>query len=172
MDRRRPYPLIPSGRSPAPPLQVGDIRLELFTGLLTSVYDPQGMGSVFLRPGRRRPARAGRAGGTRRTAPAPLTAPLDLPVGRHSHELKKLAPIEAARGSFESAATAIERATGTHMGKRQVEQLVQRAAADVDVRLRTVISNGDFEEYWKYHAQREHLRVHAIRYRDSLALAA
>lgn len=42
----------------------------------------------------------------------------------------------------------------------------------VAVRLRAVISNGDFEEYWKYHAQREHLRVHTIRYRDSLALAA
>ncbi|MEV6297579.1 hypothetical protein AB0M41_46175 [Streptomyces sp. NPDC051896] len=62
----------------------------------------------------------------------PADAELDLPVGRHSHELKKLAAIEAARGSYEAAATAIERATGTHMGKRQVEQLVQRAAADVD----------------------------------------
>ncbi|MEU0219166.1 ISKra4 family transposase, partial [Streptomyces sp. NPDC006265] len=62
----------------------------------------------------------------------PADAELDLPVGRHSHELKELAAIEAARGSFESAATAVERATGTHMGKLQVEQLVQRAAADVD----------------------------------------
>ena len=62
----------------------------------------------------------------------PADAELDLPVGRHSHALKKLAAIEAARGSFEAAAAAIERATGTHLGKRQVEQLVQRAAADVD----------------------------------------
>ncbi|MEU0218660.1 ISKra4 family transposase, partial [Streptomyces sp. NPDC006265] len=46
------------------------------------------------------------------------------------------------------------------------------AGAEAVRRLRTVIRNGDFEEYWKYHAQREHLRVHAIRYRDSLALAA
>ncbi|WP_371105982.1 MULTISPECIES: hypothetical protein [Streptomyces] len=46
------------------------------------------------------------------------------------------------------------------------------AGAEAVLRLRTVISNGDFEEYWKYHAQREHLRIHAIRYRDSLALAA
>ncbi|MBB4715608.1 hypothetical protein BJ965_005490 [Streptomyces luteogriseus] len=46
------------------------------------------------------------------------------------------------------------------------------AGAEAVLRLRTVISNGDFEEYWKYHAQREHLRVHAIRYRDSLALSA
>jgi hypothetical protein len=27
------------------------------------------------------------------------------------------------------------------------------------LRLRTVISNSDFEEYWEYHPQREHLRV-------------
>ncbi len=46
------------------------------------------------------------------------------------------------------------------------------AGAEAVLRLRTVISNGDFEEHWKYHAQREHLRVHAIRCRDSLALAA
>jgi hypothetical protein len=46
------------------------------------------------------------------------------------------------------------------------------AGAEAVLKLRAVISNGDFEEYWKYHAQREHLRVHAIRYRDSLALAA
>lgn len=46
------------------------------------------------------------------------------------------------------------------------------AGAEAVLRLRTVISNGDFEEYWKYHAQREHLRVHAIRYRDSLTLTA
>ncbi|WP_443032555.1 hypothetical protein [Streptomyces sp. BA2] len=46
------------------------------------------------------------------------------------------------------------------------------AGDEAVLRLRTVISNGDFEEYWKYHAQREHLRVHAIRYRASLALAA
>jgi hypothetical protein len=46
------------------------------------------------------------------------------------------------------------------------------AGAEAVLRIRTVISNGDFEEYWKYHAQREHLRVHAVGYRDSLALAA
>jgi hypothetical protein len=40
-------------------------------------------------------------------------------------------------------------------------------------KLRTVISNGDFEAYWAVvpHA-REHLRVHAVRYRDPLELAA
>ncbi|GAB2442832.1 hypothetical protein [Streptomyces incanus] len=46
------------------------------------------------------------------------------------------------------------------------------AGAEAVLRLRVVISNGDFEEYREYHVQREHLRVHAIRYPDGLALAA
>ncbi|WP_102922443.1 hypothetical protein [Streptomyces noursei] len=46
------------------------------------------------------------------------------------------------------------------------------AGAKAIFRLRTVISNGDFEEYWKYHAQCEPLRVHAVRYRDTHSLAA
>ncbi|MFD8722542.1 hypothetical protein ACFV2H_32345 [Streptomyces sp. NPDC059629] len=86
----------------------------------------------------------------------PADAELDLPVGRHSHELKKLAAIEAARGSFEAAATAIERATGTHMGKRQVEQLVQRAAADVD----------DFYAYARSTHAHAHVSVSAAGDRD------
>ncbi|MER0483580.1 ISKra4 family transposase [Streptomyces sp. Edi2] len=62
----------------------------------------------------------------------PADAELDLPTGRHSHTLKKLAAVEAARGSFADAQTAVERATGTHTGKRQTIQLVQRTAADID----------------------------------------
>jgi hypothetical protein len=38
---------------------------------------------------------------------------------------------EAARGSFESDAAAIARATGAVTGKRQVEELARRAAADI-----------------------------------------
>ncbi len=38
----------------------------------------------------------------------------------------------SVRGSFESAAQAITRATGAAAGKRQMEQLARRAAADVD----------------------------------------
>lgn len=56
---------------------------------------------------------------------------LNLPVERHSHGLRRLAAIESARGSFEQAAGAITRATGQHLGKRQVEALAARAAADV-----------------------------------------
>lgn len=61
----------------------------------------------------------------------PADAELNLPHEKHSHGLRKLAVIEAARGSFESAAQAITRSTGTAVGKRQVEQLARRAAADI-----------------------------------------
>ena len=44
--------------------------------------------------------------------------------------------------------------------------------AEAVLKLRAVHASGDFDEYWQYHAQREYLRVHAIRYRDQLALAA
>ncbi|MGH9074437.1 MAG: UPF0236 family transposase-like protein [Acidimicrobiales bacterium] len=59
-------------------------------------------------------------------------AALNLPAERHSHGLRALAAIEASRGSYEEAQGAIERATGTEVGKRQVEELARRAAVDVD----------------------------------------
>jgi len=62
----------------------------------------------------------------------PADALLNLPAAKHSHGLRRLAAIESARGSFEGAVAAIERCTGQAMGKRQVEQLAARAAADFD----------------------------------------
>ncbi len=61
----------------------------------------------------------------------PADAQLNLPLEKHSHGLRKLAAVEAARGSFGDTADAIERATGVRLGKRQVEQLAGRAAADI-----------------------------------------
>lgn len=61
----------------------------------------------------------------------PADAVLNLPVGRHSHGLRRLAAIEAARGSFEQAGAAVERASGVRVGKRQLEALAGAAAADV-----------------------------------------
>ncbi len=61
-----------------------------------------------------------------------LDAALNLPEEKHSHGLRKLAAIEAVRGSHVGAAAAITRATGVKTGKRQVEELVLRAARDVD----------------------------------------
>jgi hypothetical protein len=59
-------------------------------------------------------------------------AALNLPRELHSHGLRELCAIEAARGSYEEAQNAIERATGVGLGKRQVEGLARRAAFDVD----------------------------------------
>ena len=61
----------------------------------------------------------------------PADAALNLPTERHSHGLRRLAAVEASRGSFEEAGAAIERATGQHVAKRQVEKLAAKAAADV-----------------------------------------
>jgi hypothetical protein len=61
-----------------------------------------------------------------------LDEELNLPEEKHSHGLRRLAATEAPRGSYEDAAAAITRATGVKTGKRQVEELAMRAAADVD----------------------------------------
>jgi hypothetical protein len=61
----------------------------------------------------------------------PADAALSLPAGRHSHTLAKLAVIEAARGSFDDAREAITRRCGPVIGKRQIEESVVRAAADI-----------------------------------------
>ncbi len=63
---------------------------------------------------------------------SPLDASLNLPEERYSHGLRRLAAVEAARGSFDATVEAIERSTGTQVGKRQVEELVERAAQDFD----------------------------------------
>ena len=62
----------------------------------------------------------------------PADAALNLPEEKHSHGLRKLAAIEAARGSVEAAGAAITRATGVTVGKRQVEELARRCAAHVE----------------------------------------
>jgi hypothetical protein len=62
----------------------------------------------------------------------PADEQLSLPAEKHSAGLRELAAIEAAGGSFEDGAAAVERATGVRAGKRQIEQLARRAAADFD----------------------------------------
>ena len=62
----------------------------------------------------------------------PADAALNLPAEKHSHGLRQLAALEAARGSFDDTAEAIERATGVRLGKRQAEALAGRAAVDID----------------------------------------
>lgn len=62
----------------------------------------------------------------------PADAVLNLPVEKHSHGLRQLAAIESSRGSFQGAMDAIKRASGQHLGKRQVEDLAGRAAVDFE----------------------------------------
>ena len=61
-----------------------------------------------------------------------LDGVLNLPEEKHSHGLRKMAAIEAARGSVEAACAAVARATGVRVGKRQLEELARRCAAHVD----------------------------------------
>lgn len=62
----------------------------------------------------------------------PADAILNLPEETYSHGLRRLAAVEAARGSYDETVEALERATGQHVGKRQAEQLALRAASDFD----------------------------------------
>lgn len=62
----------------------------------------------------------------------PADAVLNLPAEKHSHGLRRLAALEASRGSFHGAVEAIERACGQTVGKRQAEELAARAACDFD----------------------------------------
>jgi hypothetical protein len=62
----------------------------------------------------------------------PADATLNLPEERHSHGIRRLAASEAARGSFDDATRAIRSTTGARVGKRQVEELTQRAAEDFE----------------------------------------
>ncbi|MGO9079418.1 MAG: ISKra4 family transposase [Streptosporangiaceae bacterium] len=62
----------------------------------------------------------------------PLDAALNLPEEKHSHGLRKLTAVEAARGSMQDAQAAVTRATGVTIGKRQLEDMARRAAAHVE----------------------------------------
>jgi hypothetical protein len=70
--------------------------------------------------------------GPRASEPAPRGRRAEPPEEKHSHGLRRLAAVEAARGSFDEAAGAVERATGDRLGKRQVEELAARTAVDFD----------------------------------------
>ena len=61
-----------------------------------------------------------------------LDAALNLPEEKHSHGLRKLTAVEAARGSMEDAQAAVTRATGVRIGKRQLEDMARRAAAHAE----------------------------------------
>jgi hypothetical protein len=55
-----------------------------------------------------------------------------VPAEKYSLGLRRLAALEAGRGSFEQTAAAIARATGLQLGRRQISELTARAAADLE----------------------------------------
>ena len=62
----------------------------------------------------------------------PLDAQLNLPVETYSFGLRRKVAREAAKSSFSEVVGAISEGTGAQVPKRQVEELVRRAAVDFD----------------------------------------
>lgn len=62
----------------------------------------------------------------------PLDAELNLPDERYSLELRRRVAEEAAKSSFDETLESIGKNTGAHVPKRQIEELVMRAAVDFD----------------------------------------
>jgi hypothetical protein len=76
----------------------------------------------------------------------PLDAELNLPQERYSHEVRRRAAEEAAKGSYQEVVAMLTKTTGAQVGKRQVEELVMRAAADFD---------GFYQERYEYRRPEE-----------------
>jgi hypothetical protein len=62
----------------------------------------------------------------------PLDAELNLPDRKYSLELCRRVAEEAAKSSFDETFESIGKITGGHVPKRQIEELVMRAAVDFD----------------------------------------
>lgn len=62
----------------------------------------------------------------------PLDGHLNLPEELYSHELRRRAAEEASKSSFDETVETLAKYTGTRIPKRQVEELVERAAQDFD----------------------------------------
>ena len=62
----------------------------------------------------------------------PLDAELNLPDKKYSLELCRRVAEEAAKSSFDETFESIGKTTGAHVPKRQIEELVMRAAVDFD----------------------------------------
>lgn len=62
----------------------------------------------------------------------PLDGALNLPEERYSHTLRRRAALAAAQTSFDEVVSCLEQTSGAHVAKRQVEQLVARAAQEFD----------------------------------------
>src|ERR671922_868604 len=62
----------------------------------------------------------------------PLDGALNLPVEKYSHEVRRRVAIEAAKNAFDEGVKTLATYTGSHVPKRQFEELVARAAQDFE----------------------------------------
>lgn len=62
----------------------------------------------------------------------PLDAELNLPEEKYSFGIRRRAAEEAAKGSFDETVEVLAKHTGAEVAKRQVEEVVRRAAQDFD----------------------------------------
>ncbi len=62
----------------------------------------------------------------------PMDGDLNLPKELYSHQVRRRVADEAAKSSFDEVIRMLSETTGAHVGKRQVEELVIRAAEDFD----------------------------------------
>lgn len=62
----------------------------------------------------------------------PLDAELNLPAEEYSLGVRRLAAVHAAKESFDDTVESVAQQTGKTMGKRQIEELVERSAVDFD----------------------------------------
>jgi len=62
----------------------------------------------------------------------PMDAELNLPDERYSLELRRRVAEEASKSSFDETRESIDKNTGGHVPKRQIEELVKRASQDFD----------------------------------------
>ncbi len=62
----------------------------------------------------------------------PLDAALNLPPEKFSFGIRRRASEEAARGSYDEVVSVLSKYTGAEVAKRQVEEIVLRAAQDFD----------------------------------------
>ena len=76
----------------------------------------------------------------------PLDAELNLPDERYSLELRRRVAEEAAKSSFDETLQSIGKNTGGHVPKRQIEELVRRAAQDFDNFYETRTANPAVDE--------------------------
>lgn len=64
------------------------------------------------------------------TSLRPLDGELNLPPERYSHRVRQRVAEEAAKNSFDEVVKTLEQTTGAQVPKRQVQEMVERAAQD------------------------------------------